>query len=128
MSFPTQAEIQAATPEQASALVHQHLFGFTQTGTRWKDAQGRVVKAPHYHDTEAAMVELLDRLRLTLGKSSPDDPLHNPSKPWFAGKLGKFFIVAATPGAAVCKAALISQLEQPKDDEVAEADEEEQQP
>ena len=74
------------------------------------------------------MVDLLDRFRLVMGKARPADPHYNPAKEWFCGRLGEFFIIAATPGGAVCKAALIAQLGQmaPKEEPVEEADGEEQ--
>ena len=124
MPFPTRKEIQEATPEQASAMIHEHVFGNTKAGARWKDREGRLTKAPAYHNSEVAMVDLLDRFRLVMGKARPADPHYNPAKEWFCGRLGEFFIIAATPGGATCKAALIAQLGQPKDDEAGDEEEE----
>ena len=124
MPFPTRKEIQEATPEQASAMIHEHVFGNTKAGARWKDKEGRLTKAPAYHNSEVAMVDLLDRFRLVMGKARPADPHYNPAKEWFCGRLGEFFIIAATPGGAACKAALIAQLGQPKDDEAGDEEEE----
>ena len=124
MPFPTRKEIQEATPEQASAMIHEHVFGNTKAGARWKDREGRLTKAPAYHNSEVAMVDLLDRFRLVMGKARPADPHYNPAKEWFCGRLGEFFIIAATPGGAACKAALIAQLGQPKDDEAGDEEEE----
>ena len=124
MPFPTRKEIQEATPEQASAFIHEHVFGNTKAGARWKDREGRLTKAPAYHNSEVAMVDLLDRFRLVMGKARPADPHYNPAKEWFCGRLGVFFIIAATPGGAACKATLIAQLGQPKDDEAGDEEEE----
>ena len=124
MPFPTRKEIQEATPEQASAMIHEHVFGNTKAGARWKDREGRLTKAPAYHNSEVAMVDLLDRFRLVMGKARPADPHYNPAKEWFCGRLGEFFIIAATPGGATCKATLIAQLGQPKDDEAGDEEEE----
>lgn len=122
MPFPTREEIQAATPEQAAAFIHEHAFGNTKSGARWKDKEGRLTKAPAYHNSEVAMVDLLDRFRLVMGKARPVDPHYNPNKEWFCGRLGEFFIVAATPGGATCKATLIAMAEQmaPKEEPVEE--------
>ena len=60
MPFPTRKEIQEATPEQASAMIHEHIFGNTKAGAHWKDKEGRLTKAPAYHNSEVAMVDLLD--------------------------------------------------------------------
>ena len=124
MPFPTRKEIQEATPEQASAMIHEHVFGNTKAGARWKDREGRLTKAPAYHNSEVAMVDLLDRFRLVMGKARPVDSCYNPAKEWFCGRLGEFFIIAATPGGATCKATLIAQLGQPKDDEAGDEEEE----
>ena len=128
MPFPTREEIQSATPEQAAAMIHEHVFGHSQHGSRWKDKEGRVVKAPAYHNSETAMVDLLDRFRLFMGKARPVDPQYNPNKEWSCGRLGEFFIVAATPGAAVCKATLIALAEQQPAEVAEQADDEEAQP
>ena len=124
MPFPTRKEIQEATPEQASAMIHEHVFGNTKAGARWKDREGRLTKAPAYHNSEVAMVDLLDRFRLVMGKARPADPHYNPAKEWFCGRLGEFFIIAATPGGAVCKGTLIAMSEQmaSKEGPVEEAD------
>ena len=122
MPFPTRKEIQEATPEQASAMIHEHIFGNSKAGARWKDKEGRLTKAPAYHNSEVAMVDLLDRFRLVMGKARPADPHYNPAKEWFCGRLGEFFIIAATPGGAVCKAALIAQLDQGHEAASIEAD------
>ena len=124
MPFPTRKKIQEATPEQASAMIHEHVFGNTKAGARWKDKEGRLTKAPAYHNSEVAMVDLLDRFRLVMGKARPADPHYNPAKEWFCGRLGEFFIIAATPGGATCKATLIAMAEQmaPKEELIEEAD------
>lgn len=108
MPFPTREAIQAATPEEAAAMIHEHAFGNTKAGARWKDKEGRLTKAPAYHTSAEAQVDLLDRFRLVMGKARPADPHYNPSKEWMCGRLGEFFIIAATPGGAVCKGTLIA--------------------
>lgn len=108
MAYPTDTEISQATPEEAAALVHTHIFANEKKGARWHDKEGRVTKAPLYLTDHTAMLDLLDRFALIVGHSREGDELFKPERQWFSGRLGEFFITSASPGAAVCKATLVA--------------------
>lgn len=125
MAYPTDSEIAQATPEEAAALVHTHIFAHERKGSRWYDKEGRITKAPQYLTSPAAQFELLDRFGLVVGKAREGDELFKSERQWFSGRLGEFFIASATPGAAVCKATLIAGAPKQHTGEQAKQEEEE---